>query len=76
MARQRVDFTEVNNPMLRFLADDGTEFLIKMNLMVIYRTDEKLPDGQFKHELRMTQTIEQLAPGGEIDVRKLAGGDR
>ena len=74
MAKQRVDFTEINNPLIRFLLDDGTEIMIKVVLMGVVRTDELLPDGQFKHELKMQQLIEQLAPAGEIDIKKLAGG--
>jgi len=73
MANQRVDFTELNNPMLKWLLDDGTEIWLKVNLMGVMRTDERLPDGQFKHELRFNQAVEQVAPAGEIDVRKLAG---
>ena len=73
MARQRVDFTEVSNPMLRFLLDDGTEICIRVVLMGVVRTDETLPDGQPKYELKLQQLIDQSAPAGEIDVRKLAG---
>lgn len=74
MARQQVDFSEVNNPMLKFLCDDGTEINVKVVLMRIMRTDDKLPDGQFRHEFQIQHVIDQIAPGGEIDVRKLAGG--
>lgn len=71
--RTSVDFTVVNNPILKFLCDDGTEIDIQMVMMRVVRTDEKLPDGQFRHELQMQQCINQVAPAGEIDVRKLAG---
>jgi hypothetical protein len=73
MPNQRVDFTEVNNPMLRFLLDDGTEICIKVVMMGVVRCDELLPDGQHRHELKMQTLIDQLAPAGEIDVRKLVG---
>ena len=73
MPNQRVDFTEINNPMIKFLLDDGTEIWIKVVLMGVTRTDELLPDGQFKHELKLQTMLEQVAPQGEIDVRKLAG---
>lgn len=76
MARRRVDFTELNNPLLRFLLEDGTEIRIKLSMMNIVRTDDKLPDGQFRHEFQVQQAIEQLAPEGEIDIKKLAGGDK
>lgn len=68
---QRVDFTEVNNPLLKWLLDDGTEICIKVNLMAVTRTDERLPDGQFRHELKMQTSLEQLAPEGVIDIKKL-----
>lgn len=74
MARRSVDFTAVNNPMLRFLLEDGIEINVQMVMMRVVRTDEKLPDGQFRHEFQMQQCIDQVAPAGEIDVKKLAGG--
>lgn len=76
MARTSVDFTAVNNPLLRFLLEDGTEINVQMVMMRIVRTDEKLPDGQFRHEFSMQQCIDQVAPAGEIDVKKLAGGQK
>ncbi len=72
--RQAVDFTEVQNPMLKFLLDDGTEINVKLALMRVVRTDDKLPDGQFRHEFMFQHMIDQVAPGGEIDVKALAGG--
>lgn len=74
MARQRVDFTVTQNQQVRVLCDDGTEFRIDLVVSAITRTDDKLPDGQPKYELRLQPIIEQLAPEGPIDVRKLAGG--
>lgn len=74
MSRQRVDFTIANNNAIRVLCDDGTEFVINVVVPAIWRTDEKLPDGQPKYEIRLQPTIEQLAPEGPIDVKKLAGG--
>ncbi len=74
MASKNVDFTTINNPMLKWLLDDGTEIHVQMVLMRVVRTDEKLPDGQFRHEFQMQQCINQIAPEGEIDVRELAGG--
>lgn len=74
MARQNVDFTEVSNPMLRFLLDDGTELNIKCCLMRVVRLDEKLPDGQFKHEFQLQTLVDQVAPAGEIDMSKLLKG--
>lgn len=74
MARQRVDFSVISNPMLKWLLDDGTELRVQVSLMNVIRTDERLPDGQFKHEFSLQTVIEQLAPEGEIDVKKLAGG--
>jgi hypothetical protein len=71
MASQRVDFSELNAPMLKWLLDDGTEIWLKMSLMRVTRTDERLPDGQFRHELSFSQAIEQVAPAGPIDVKKL-----
>lgn len=73
MARQQVDFTEVQNPMLKFLLDDGTEINIKLALMRVVRTDDKLPDGQFRHEFNIQHVIDQVAPGGEIDMDQLIG---
>lgn len=74
MARQRVDFITAQNQMSKFLLDDGTEIRIQIVLTNVTRTDEKLPDGQYKHEFQLQPVIEQLAPEGEVDVRKLAGG--
>lgn len=76
MPKQRVDFTEVNNPMLRFLLDDGTEINVKVVIMGIVRCDEQLPDGQLRHEFNIQVLTDQIAPAGPIDVRKLAGGER
>ncbi len=73
MPRQQVDFTEVHNPMLRFLLDDGTELNVKVVLMRVVRCDELLPDGQHRHEFQLQTLVDQIAPAGEIDVRKLAG---
>lgn len=73
---QRVDFTEVNNPILRFLLDDGTELLVKLVLTQVIRTDDRLPDGQFRHEFKMQHAIDQVAPAGEIDINKLTGAGK
>lgn len=73
MARRSVDFTAVQNAPSKFLLDDGTELTIQLVLMRVIRTDEQLPDGQFKHELQMQTVLDQAAPAGEIDVRKIAG---
>lgn len=75
MTRQQVDFTEINNPMLRFLLDDGTEINVKLVIMRVVRTDEKLPDGQMKHEFQMQHLVDQVAPGGKIDIKNLAGSN-
>lgn len=75
MARQQVDFTEVSNPILKFLLDDGTELNIKCVLMRVVRTDDKLPDGQYRHEFQLQHVIDQIAPEGEIDIKKLAKGE-
>lgn len=72
--RVDVDFTAVNNPLLKWLLEDGTEIHIQMVMMRIIRTDEKLPDGQYKHEFQMQQCVNQVASAGEIDVKSLAGG--
>lgn len=74
MAKRNVDFSIVNNPMLRFLLDDGTEINVQMVMMRVVRCDEKLPDGQWKHELQMQSVLDQVAPAGEIDVKSLAKG--
>jgi len=74
MANRRVDFTVTQNQPIKILCDDGTEFVIHSVVGQIIRTDGKLPDGQFRHEIRMQQVIDQLAPEGPIDVKKLAGG--
>lgn len=76
MARRNVDFSVVSNPMLKFLLEDGTEINIQMVMMRIVRTDEKLPDGQFRHELAMQQVLDQVEPAGGIDVKKLAKGEQ
>lgn len=73
MARQNVDFTTVSNPMLKFLLEDGTEINLQVVLMRVVRCDEKLPDGQWKHEFQTQLCVDQVAPAGEIDVKKLAG---
>ena len=73
MARRTVDFTAINNPMLRFLLEDGTELNIQVVLMRATRTDELLPDGQLRHEFQLQTLVDQVAPAGEIDVKKLAG---
>lgn len=75
MARQQVDFTEVSNSMLKFLLDDGTELNIKCVLMRVVRTDDKLPDGQYRHEFQLQHVVDQIAPEGPIDVKKLAKGE-
>lgn len=76
MARQNVDFTVINNPILKFLLDDGTELNVQFVLMRVVRCDEKLPDGQWKHEFQSQLCVDQVAPAGEIDVRKLTGGKK
>lgn len=76
MARQQVDFTAVHNPMLKFLTDDGTEINVQVVMMRVIRTDEKLPDGQFRHEFQMQHVVDQVAPGGNIDIKALAKGDK
>lgn len=73
MPRQ-MDFSEVQNPMLKFLLADGTEINVKVVLMRVTRTDNKLPDGQFAHEFQFQHMIDQIAPDGEIDIKSLAGG--
>ena len=73
MTKHNVDFTTVTNPMLKFLLEDGTELNIQVVLMRVVRTDQLLPDGQFRHEFQMQTCVDQVAPAGEIDVRKLAG---
>lgn len=72
--RTMVDYTEVHNPMLKFLLEDGTELNVKVALMRVIRTDQKLPDGQFAHEFQFQHMIDQVAPGGEIDIKSLAKG--
>jgi len=52
--------------LIRFLLDDGTEIVVKLVLTQVIRTDEKLPDGQCKHEFRMQHIVDQIAPGGDI----------
>lgn len=74
MANQQVDFTEVSNPILKFLLDDGTELNVKCVLMRVVRTDVKLPDGQFRHEFQLQHVVDQIAPGGPIDMKQLVKG--
>lgn len=74
MPRQNVDFTAIQNPMLKFLLDDGTEIRVQIALMRVVRTDQKLPNGQFAHEFQFQHMVDQIAPGGEIDIKTLAGG--
>ena len=74
MARRSVDFTTVQNFPAKFLLDDGTEIVVQLVMMRVYRTDEKLSDGQYKHELQMQTVVDQAAPEGEIDVKNLAKG--
>lgn len=76
MARQQVDFSEINNPLCRFLLDDGTEIAVKLVLMRVVRTDEKLPDGQYRHEFQLQHVVDQIVPEGEIDIKALAKGER
>lgn len=76
MARQQVDFSVVNNPLLKFLLDDGTEINVQMVMMRVTRTDTKLPDGQFAHEFQLQSVVDQIAPQGPIDVNKLAKGEQ
>lgn len=75
MARQSVDFTTVNNPLLKFLLDDGTEISVQMVMMRVTRTDNKLPDGQYAHEFQLQSVVDQIAPAGPIDMSKLAKGE-
>lgn len=74
MARQNVDFTVVNNPLLKFLLDDGTEINVQMVMMRVTRTDTKLPDGQWVHEFQLQSVVDQIAPEGPIDVKKVWQG--
>lgn len=76
MPRQMVDFTAIQNPMLKFLLDDGTELRVQVVLMRVVRTDQKLPDGQFAHEFQFQHVVDQVAPGGDIDIKQLAGGTK
>lgn len=71
MARQRVDFTEIHNPTCKFIADDGTEFHVKINMVSLTRTDQILPDGQYAYEVNCQLITNQLAPEGKIDITKL-----
>lgn len=68
-----VSFSEIANPPSRFLLDDGTEIFIKPVLTRVARTDDKLPDGQSRHEFNIQLVIDQIAPAGEIDVKQLIG---
>lgn len=76
MAKHSVAFTEVHNPLLKFLLEDGTEITMKVALMRVTRTDDKLPDGQYRHEFNFQHMIDQTAPEGKIDPAKLVKGDR
>lgn len=76
MARQIVNFTEVNNPLLKFMLEDGTELMVKVALMRVIRTDEKLPDGQFRHEFNFQHMIDQIEPEKKIDPAQLVKGDK
>lgn len=71
MARQRVDYSVISNQMSKFLLDDGTEIRVQLVLTDVIRTDEKLPDGQNKHEFRFQTVVEQLSPEGGFDMSKL-----
>lgn len=75
MPRQNVDFSEIQNPLCRFLLDDGTEIAVKLVLMRVVRTDEKLPDGQSRHEFQLQHVVDQIAPAGPIDMKDLAKGE-
>lgn len=75
MAYQQVDFSEINNPLCRFLLDDGTEIAVKLVLMRVVRTDKKLSDGQYQHEFQLQHVIDQIAPAGPIDMKKLVKGE-
>lgn len=66
-----VSFSEIANPPSRFLLDDGTEIFIKPVLTRVVRTDDKLPDGQFRHEFNIQLVIDQTAPADEINIRQL-----
>lgn len=57
--------------MLKFLLDDGTELNVKCVLMRVIRTDEKLPDGQYRHEFQLQHLVDQIAPEGEINMATL-----
>lgn len=72
MARQNVDFTVVNNPLLKFLLDDGTEINVQMVMMRVTRTDNRLPDGQWAHEFQLQSVVDQIAPEGPIGMNRLA----
>lgn len=76
MAKVNVDFSVVQNSMLKFLLDDGTEINVQMVMMRIVRTDTKLPDGQWMHEFQLQSVVDQVAPAGEIDVKSLAGSQK
>lgn len=75
MPRQNVDFTVVNNPLLKFLLDDGTEINVQMVMMRVTRTDTRLSDGQWAHEFQLQSVVDQIAPEGPIDVNSLAKGE-
>lgn len=72
MPRQNVDFSVINNPLLKFLLDDGTEINVQMVMMRVTRTENKLSDGQFAHEFQLQSVVDQVAPAGPIDMNRLA----
>lgn len=74
MAKTNVDFSTIQNNMLKFLLDDGTEINVQMVMMRIVRTDTRLPDGQWAHEFQLQSVINQIEPADEIDIKKLAKG--
>lgn len=76
MTKRNVDFSTVQNNMAKFLLEDGTEINVQLVMMRIVRCDEKLPDGQWKHEFQSQLCVDQVAPAGEIDVKSLAGGQK
>lgn len=76
MPGQHVDFTVINNPLIRVLLDDGTELRVQCCLMDVVRTGDKLPDGQPAHAFQFQTVVHQIAPEGSIDIKKLAGGTK
>ena len=74
MTRRSVDFSTIQNNRAKFLLDDGTELNVQLVLMRVIRTDERLPDGQWKHEFQSQLCVDQVAPAGEIDIKNLAKG--